>query len=706
MTTATPERVSSTGGAKATSKFRLDIEGLRAIAVVFVVVWHAGVPQLPGGFIGVDVFFVISGFLMTGILYRELTTSGRILFLDFFARRVKRLIPASALTIAVTLIAAWFVLPASRVLEIAYDGIAATLYVVNWRLADGAVDYFAQDQSASPLQHFWSLSVEEQFYILWPLLIGVVALLVAWGFCSAQTGTTAALAIIFLTSLAWSVFYTDGNAGRAYFVTTTRLWELALGGLVAVALAHRSAFPKAASAVLSWAGLAAVIASGLFFTTEMPFPGWIALLPTFGTAALIAFTPSAGGAGPLLILSVRPMTWIGSISYSLYLWHWPVIILGAAVITSATRELTVTEGLMLAALSVIPAWLSLKYVENPVRRAVWTNENQGNTFFMAFVATAIPLALAMAMATTIRAEEPIRQAQSKPAAFSTGSSLEVTEPIGAEQLQPDPATSPAGEVRDTAETIYPRPSDASASLPPHQRAGCHTDIESDAFQVCEYGDLDSEFSIMIAGDSHAAQWVSALIDLSEENDWKLLVATKSTCPLNTAAIRLANVGDYSACARWNQSALSYFDGPDRPDVLLHTNSVYTTTVQGGAEAFVAGGVEVIERARAAGVNVVALRDTPRPSVNVAECVAANLETLSACAFDRAGALASSDQAQAGMVAETGIPAIDLTGWMCPRESCAPVIGGILVWRDSNHITNEYSRTLSEPLSEELARIGY
>ncbi|MEW1938013.1 acyltransferase family protein [Dietzia maris] len=705
MTTATPDLASSTRGAKATSNFRLDIEGLRAIAVVFVVIWHAGVPQLPGGFIGVDVFFVISGFLMTGILYRELTTSGRILFLDFFARRVKRLIPASALTVAVTLIAAWLILPASRVLEIAYDAIAATLYVVNWRLSEGSVDYFAQDQTASPLQHFWSLSVEEQFYILWPLLLGAVAVLVAWGLFSSRTGITSALLVIFVASLVWSVVYTGDNAGRAYFVTTTRLWELALGGLVAVALAHRSSFPKALSICLSWAGLVAVVASGLFLTTEMPFPGWIALLPTLGTAALIAFTPSAGRGGPLLVLSLRPMTWLGSISYSLYLWHWPVLIFGAAVLTSAAREITVMEGLVLAALSVLPAWLSLKYVENPVRRADWTNASHQNTFFMALVATALPLALAMSMATTIRVEEPIRQAQSLPAAFLSGPSSDNAAPVGAAMLQPDPATSPSGEVQDIVDSVYPRPSDASASLPPHQRDGCHTDIESDAFEVCEYGDAQSEFSIMIAGDSHAAQWVPALIDLSDEKGWRLVVATKSTCPLNMASIRLANVGDYAACARWNRSALSYIEGPDRPDVLLHTNSVYTTAVQGGTDAFVAGGVEVIERARNAGVSVVALRDTPRPSVNVAECVASNLDSLSACAFDREEALASSDQAQSVMVARTGIPTVDLTSWICPRELCAPVIGGILVWRDSNHLTNEYSRTLSEPLSTELDRVG-
>lgn len=692
------------GDAKPTSKFRLDIEGLRAIAVVFVVIWHAGVPQLPGGFIGVDVFFVISGFLMTGILYRELLNSGRIHFLEFFARRVKRLIPASALTIAVTMVAAWVVLSASRVLEIAYDAIAAMLYVVNWRLADGSVDYFAQDQSASPLQHFWSLSVEEQFYIFWPLLLGAVAVLVAWGLCTPRVGITAALSLIFVSSLAWSFFYTESNAGRAYFVTTTRLWELALGGLVAVALVHRSSFPRVLAAVLSWLGLGAVLAAGLVFTTEMPFPGWIALVPTLGTAALIAFTPSAGTAGPGKILSLRSMTWLGSISYSLYLWHWPVIILGAAAITSSARQITVTEGLLLAAASVLPAWLSLKYVENPVRRSEWTNERQANTFFMALFATAVPLALAMTMAVSIRSIEPIRQAQSAPAAFSSSASEREADLVGAELLRPDPATSTAGEVRDAVDSIYPRPSDAAASLPPHQRAGCHTDIESDTFQVCAYGELDSDFSMMVAGDSHAAQWVSALTEVAKREGWRLEVATKSTCPLTAASISLANVGNYEACTRWNESAMSYLEGPDRPDVLVHTNSVYTTAVQGGEEAFIKGGIEVIERARAAGVKVVALRDTPRPSVNVAECVEANQSSLSACAFDRAGSLAASDQSQAMMVSATNISRIDLTDWICPRDSCAPVIGGILVWRDSNHLTNEYSRTLATPLAEEITRV--
>ena len=701
MSTATRELAVSTGGVKPTSKFRLDIEGLRAIAVVFVVVWHAGVTQLPGGFVGVDVFFVISGFLMTGILYRELGSSGRVQFGDFFARRVKRLLPASSLTLLVTLIAAWIVLPTSRVVQIAYDSIAAALYVVNWRLADGAVDYFAQDSETSPIQHFWSLSVEEQFYIFWPVMMGALGLLIAMGWITARKAVTGALTVIFVVSLGWSIYYTNVNPGAAYFVTTTRVWELALGGLVAVLLTHRDSFPKLAAAVGSWIGLVAVIASGLLLTTSMAFPGYIALLPTIGTALLIALTPSAGTSGPGAVLSLRPLTWLGSISYSLYLWHWPFIVIGAQLITQGAREATVTEGVCLAALSVLPAWLSLKYVEDPLRRGAWVNERRTHTFFMGLVVTGTVLAVSMYAAINLKITETIATAQASSSDIAQAATgRDSSRLVGAELLAPDPNQSVEGRVVDSVEAIYPRPAAAKNSHSRYVTAGCAASVESSELKLCDYGDMDSDFTVAILGDSHAGNWAPALISAADDAGWHLQVATKGACPLTTATI-IRDGADYTACSEWNARAFEYLTGPDKPDALVLTHSSYASLSRGGEASIVTAGVELVDTLTKSGVEVVVLQDTPFASFDIAECVESNQERLSRCAVNLNDATPVGARVLSVIATRTDTPVIDLTDWICPSQTCPAVIGGILVWKDNNHLTVEYSRTLAGPLGEAL-----
>ena len=321
----------STSGEKPKGRgFRPDIQGMRALAVGMVVIYHLYPSLLTGGFAGVDVFFVISGFLITGHLLREYRKTGKVALLDFWGRRAKRLVPAAALVLTVTWVASRLLLPATRLADTAAQIRASALYYQNWQLAWNAVDYLKSDNAASPVQHFWSLSVEEQFYLGWPLLFllaALVALTAGRGARRARGHRVMLLlaGAIVVGSLWYSVYYTHANPAGAYFVTTTRIWELGLGGLVALLPAQLSA-RVGRLGVLGWAGLGLVIASAFVLSGTNAFPGYLALLPAGGAALLILGGSAAGRFGPHRLMSVGPLVFIGGISYSLYLWHWPLIV--------------------------------------------------------------------------------------------------------------------------------------------------------------------------------------------------------------------------------------------------------------------------------------------------------------------------------------------------------------------------------------------
>ncbi len=698
--TQTATLVASPRRSEAASRFREDIEGMRAIAVLFVVLWHAGVPFLGGGFIGVDVFFVISGFLMTAMLYRGLRDNGKINLLDFYARRIKRLLPASGLALVVILLASYLFLPASRLGAIALDALFAGLYVVNWRFSETSVDYLAQTDSASPVQHFWSLSVEEQFYIFWPIIVAALGYLVVRRYISAHKALLLALSVSVAASLAWSIYMTEIDPARAYFVTATRIWELGLGGVVAVSLVGVARIGRLVSAIFAWLGLAAILASGVVYTTEMSFPGWIALAPTVGAALLIAFSPQAGSLGPAPLLSRKALVWLGSISYSWYLWHWPVIVIGSQLITDGTRAATVPEGVALAALSILPAWLSLRFVENPLRRAQWTNVSLGNVYFLGLLITSLVVATSMILALTARHPEPY-------AASAIGAAAGIADgrddkPVGAQTLGDDPNSSPNAMPVDQVEHINPAPAVANRVVQPHRR--CHSNLDSSEFRVCELGVPGANTTVAIMGDSHAGQWVAPAIAVAKRNGWGVRAATKGACPLVDAELTTAEGADYVSCREWYESAMEWLTGVDAPDVLLLSHSNYKQFAAEGLASFEAGEIRTIDRIRDAGVSVALIRDTPYPGVNVAECVEANVESLRRCVLEKSEVLSRRDSVQPQVASQTGVPVIDLTDWICPGSTCPPVIGNTLVWRDSNHLSLQYALSLVDELERQLVPV--
>ena len=312
--------------------FRPDIQGLRAVAVLLVLAYHARIPGMPGGYIGVDVFFVVSGFLITGLIVRELRATGTVSLPAFYARRARRLLPAALVVIVATVVASAILLPPLRVVDVAGDGAAAAVYLSNIRFAAQATDYLQAELDPSPLLHFWSLGVEEQFYLFWPAL-----LLFAASRRADLRRIAIAVVAVAVGSMALSLVWTSSEAPLAFFLLPARAWELAVGAALALAVGRLARLPAPIATASVGLGLVLIVLGGVTLGLDTPFPGTAALLPVGGGALVIA-----GGIrqplGPISrLLALPPMQWIGDISYSLYLWHWPLLVLPAAALGAPLR---------------------------------------------------------------------------------------------------------------------------------------------------------------------------------------------------------------------------------------------------------------------------------------------------------------------------------------------------------------------------------
>ena len=350
------------GSAPGDRKFRPDVEGLRAVAVLFVVLFHAGIPGLTGGFVGVDVFFVISGFVITGLLLRERANSGATRLLSFYGRRSRRILPAATLVIMLTVLAAYHWLGFITGDATAEVGKTASLFYANFHFIATGTNYLASQAPPSALQNFWSLSVEEQFYVVYPTLFILAA--VVWSHVSLRLKLTVLLSAAIVASFTWSVIQTSNNGIAAFFSPFTRAWELALGGLVAVGSLQLAKLPRTVALIMTWVGLAGILVAGFAYSSTTPYPGSAVALPVIATALVIAGGTAAPGWGSEWILRLPPFQWLGKLSYSLYLWHWPILIIAAQY---AGHSLSVKDNLLWLLLALAISIVSYFAIENPIR---------------------------------------------------------------------------------------------------------------------------------------------------------------------------------------------------------------------------------------------------------------------------------------------------------------------------------------------------
>ena len=672
--------------------FRPDVEGLRAVAVVAVLLYHAGVPSVGGGYVGVDVFFVISGFLITGLLLRELEKTGTLSLARFYSRRAKRLLPLTVVVLVFVVALSWLLFDPVRMDETSFGVVAAGLYAMNWLLAVEAADYFAAGLQASPVQHFWTLAVEEQFYLVWPALL----LAVGWWCSRTGRGLRPTLAVVLgavaAASLAYSAYLTGAEAGAAYFSTFTRGWELALGGLLA--LAPASALDRVSrwvAGALAWAGLAAVAFAAYRFGDDTLFPGTAALIPTLGTAAIIAAGSEApSAASPSRLLALAPVRHVGRISYSWYLWHWPPLVFAAEL----WGKLSPAEGLAVLAVSYVPAVLTHRLVERPFLHARRLTRYPRKALALggACTATSVALGLLLFALTPVIPEAPENRV------------------AGAAALRG------GHQIQKSAEAVHPTPREAEKkkNQPRMYADGCHLDLPETKSPECVYGNPSSETTVVLFGDSHAMQWFPALEELAKERDWRLLGFSKSACP--PAEISVYSTGlrrEYRECEEWRERTIGRIVQEENPDLIVTSMlNRYRAREDGKGldgdannEAVVEGYVSTLEKLRSSGAPVAVIEDVPRPSKNVPECVSRSLENLQECAFPREKALEQPRiNARAAEEVE-GASLIDPTPVVCPEETCPAVIGDVLVYRNGAHLTRTYVNTLIPWLGDRLPDPG-
>jgi peptidoglycan/LPS O-acetylase OafA/YrhL len=673
--------------------FRPDIQGLRALAVTAVVIYHLYPSVLPGGFTGVDIFFVISGYLITGHLWRGYEQTGKVGLADFWGRRARRLVPAAALVLTVTWVASRIIQPATQLVNTAQQTLASALYFQNWQLSADAVSYLKSDDAATPLQHFWSLSVEEQFYIVWPLLFLLAAFLAAvvtrrataqrpeppTGRARARGvivgGLTAALVV---TSLAYSVYETRANAGAAYFVSTTRMWELGVGGLLAIAPAGLTR-ALARQGWLGWLGLAAVIASAFLLSGSTAFPGAIALLPVLGAAALIAGGSAEGRYGPSRLTSTRLMVFVGGISYSLYLWHYPIINLYTDRRGAPPGPVS---GLLILAAAVLLAWLTKVFVEDKARLAPFLARHQWRSLSVALVAI-VPVLLA---AVYIAGEPPPFNGKLPPG-YLGAAALTATAPV------PDkPALPPPNAI---AQSLY-------------RTAGCLDDIPVSTPKECVFGDTTNPALIVaLVGDSAAGEWFDALTAIAEQQHWELVTELHSSCLWSaTLMLNADDVGNYTACQTWGAAVLHDLTTTIRPNVVFTSDYPDVATPDSPANEshaamaeIGAGMAQYWKQLEAAGISVTPIRESPDLVEDVPTCVEKYAAHLTRCDVSVSKAvLQDSPVTEAEQLMNGAVNVVDATPLICGPKVCPPVVGNVLVYSDRHHLTSYYSQSTAPLLA--------
>src|SRR5436190_2739614 len=681
---------------RVSTSHRGDIQGLRAVAVLLVVLAHAGIGGLAGGFVGVDVFFVLSGFLITGLLLTEARARGSISLLGFYVRRARRILPAAAVTLVVTDAAAVYLLNFVRAREAVVDSVHAAAFAANFQFAAHGVDYFARTEPPSPLLHYWSLSVEEQFYLVWPLLLGIALFggTFVRRYRAASKGHEGRLlgvvVVLAAASLAWSLHLTSAAPTTAYFSPFTRAWELGLGAALAVGATTIGRIPAPAKIVLGWTGMLAIVASAVVFSDGTPFPGYLALLPTIGAA--LAIVAGTGDRLPRLsvarLLSLRPMRVVGDRSYALYLWHWPVLILA---VQYAGSELSATVKLGLVVGAFLLSCVSYSLVENPIRQTV--RSRAATAIVVAVSMAAVLGTAAVSLAATNREEQrfetPVAaSAQVVPASFSgsRASARQGALPavVAAVRAARRGAPIPSGLAPALATIkLFPR----RYRIPPACIA--HDATSKAMSRVCRIGQASSTKLIVLFGDSHAFMWLPAVLEMARHDGWAVVPLIRFGC---TPALWITHEGS-DVCRAWYRWGVAQIRR-------LHPAATLLTGRTGeepspDTRAATAGLISGARTLSALGPLVV-IGDPEGVAFDPVSCLLASHASMSSCTTTWAPRSLAAYDTVARATKRLSVGFLPTRGFVCYQRECPAVVGHTTVWMDDSHITGLYSAQLAGP----------
>ena len=704
--------------------FRPDIEGLRAVAVIAVIAFHIRVPWVSGGFVGVDVFFVVSGFLITRLILGEMARSGTVSLRNFWGRRARRLLPASTLTVIVTVLFAQRMLPPLSMQSLATDAIAAGTFTTNFVFAHRLGDYFGAQLGStnpSPLLHYWSLAVEEQFYLCWPLLL----VLLTRRPQQYRRLVLAVITVLAIASFVVAMWWTARRPSWAFFLLPARMGELLAGAALAVVGTGIAAIPATWRAALGWAGVLGILVACVGFDDTIPWPGAAVLVPVVATMALIVGgTTNALAWAPATGLAIAPLQWVGRHSYALYLWHWPALVLAEA----EWGPLSWPQRFAAIGVAVGASALSVRLVEDPVRHSRYLSAVSIRSLALGGAMCVLVIGIGLDLRTsTIRLDGGVEAAAPSLGAVTTvtPSGIAATTTAGpsttvAVATSVDPVTTlatpnpPNGQlaqlVASTQQTLrqssgsFPVPSNLQPSLASARdrsapyRDGCVNIGANDQLQPCEYGTPNGGGTILLYGDSHAVQWFEPLEQIAIQRGYRLVILVKGGCPV--AEVDVPTPVLHFTCPPYRDRVIAWIEN-NQPDVVVVGNSY--TQYPADAEEWAEGTRATIERLAEASSDVVLIGDNPASTLDPPACLSEHLDDASKCATARADAiLPERISAEVAAARAHDVEFVDTTDWFCTDDTCPAVLGNLLVMRDETHITARMAEFLRPLLEAALA----
>ncbi|UOQ86820.1 acyltransferase family protein [Gracilibacillus salinarum] len=645
-------------------RFRPELEGIRVVAAMLVAIYHIWIGSVSGG---VDVFFIVSGYLITLSLLTKLERRGRVNYFEYILGLMKRLFPLVFVVLFFTTIFSFFIMPHVQYKQIISEIIASGLYFENWLLAHNAVDYLAQNNEASPLQHFWALSLQGQFYITWPLIIFFAYLLAkkVWKTPIRKT-LLGVLITIFILSLCYSVYITKVNQPWAYFNTFARAWEFSLGGILALLLPYLKCNTYV-STCIGWIGLAIISFTGLLLPVSNVFPGYVALLPTAGVILVIVSAENNSIFGVARLLGSKFFQFFGSISYGFYLWHWPLLILYFNYTNS--NQISFLHGLFIMLLAFGSSFLSIQLVEKPIRRM--DVKGSKSKLYKVLPALMIPVFLLNVMwwvysstqtTQTVSAEEYTIEKYPGARAFS-------------ENITPDEDVDP----------IAIEPGNTTVLPAFYAEKDCYSDLEENVVSYCSYGVTDNpDYTIALVGGSHSGHWFPPLAEIAQNLNIQIDLYNKDGCRF-TADDFDGAMSD--TCMKWNEEVIEPLK--DNPPDLLFT----TANVNSGS-TIPEGYLKQWEKFESV-TTIFAIRDNPRMKEKIPLCL--EEKSIEECSVPRKDVLSDSIPWENTDNIPGNVYFADLSDQFCDDDTCYPVIGNVVVYKDQHHITALYAKSMTNVL---------
>lgn len=652
-------------------QFRADVQGLRAIAVGAVIFDHAQLLGVHGGYVGVDVFFVISGFIITTVLMSSGTSRSPFSLTNFYARRAIRILPAAAMVLIATLCASSRWLPLLQTHGVKQDAWWAVAFVANIHFAHQGVNYFTQSvATTSPLQHYWSLAVEEQFYLVWPIVLLVVVRLARRLHLNRRFSLVSAAVSGTLLSFLWSIHHTRVNPTAAYFGTADRAWELGVGVTLALIGADIwGRLPDSLRATMTFTGLAGIVLSCFHFTSSTPFPGRAAALPVLSAAMVIAGGTGSPRWGANRVLSRQPLRYLGDISYSLYLWHFPaLIVVGDAMGTRFTAPWRA----MVVALIVVVSWASYHLIENPLRHASWTSRRITRGFVWWPISVVAVVVVAQVVTPTL----------SYTASNGPTSALTPVAAVAA-AVQAGDANAPVPHA--TSPSLLTASND-------WVRLGKCSAYQALTSKICQMGDAASHRTVVLFGNSHSVMWTPAMKVVAARDHWQFYPVVKEACGYDWYVNYRHQLPANNQCTLWYHWALAQI-ARLHPDVIVMGTYANTTWWQEGQ-------TEVLNDLHRYAPRVILLSDTPWIG-SPADCLLTRGATQGTCLKALRPLVVGLNHQSAAVARASHSQFLNIFGWFCRDSRCPSLINGLIPFYDGAHLTPEYSNYLGSALENAL-----